>query len=406
VRLATALTLLALLAGVVAAPAAAQERESLPRPDLRAEAAIVVDAPTGEVLLGEDADERRAIASTTKLMTALLALERAELSDVFTAPDYDASPVESKINLREGERMRVEDLLEALLLESANDAAVTIAENVSGSRTAFVREMNARARELGLEDTRFANPIGLDDPRNYSTARDLAALARRLLRDETFGRIVDMPSATLESGARRRTVNNRNQLVRRYPFVNGVKTGRTRSARFVLVGSATGRTRQVISVVLGEPSEAARDGDSVALLRWGIDQFVRRPVLRRGRELAEADVKWFDETIPLVPARNAAVTVRRGERVMRRIDAPEELEGPLDRGERVGTVSVVHDGKVVRRVALVTGEAVPDAGPLRRLTSSLGVVLGLLLLTILFGAMLFGLRLRAVRARRGRTMAR
>lgn len=396
-----------LVAALAAVPAAAQERESLPRPELRAQAAIVVDAPTGEVLLKKDADERRAIASTTKLMTALLVLERAELSDVFTAPGYDALPVESKINLREGERMRVEDLLEALLLESANDAAVTIADNVSGSRSAFVRDMNSRAKELGLKNTHFANPIGLDDPDNYSTARDLAALARRLLANETFARIVDMPSATLESGARRRTVNNRNLLVRRWPFVDGVKTGRTRSARYVLVGSATGRTRQVVSVVLGEPSEAARDGDSVALLRWGIDQFVRRPAVRRGRPLAQADVKWFDEKVPLVAAKNVALTVHRGDRVTRRIDAPGELEGPMGRGEEVGTVSVVHDGKVVRKVALVTGEAVPDAGALRRLTSSLGVVLSLLLLlTILVAALLFGLRLRAVRARRGRTMAR
>jgi D-alanyl-D-alanine carboxypeptidase (penicillin-binding protein 5/6) len=211
----------------------------------------------------------------------------------------------------------------------------------------------------------------------------------------------------LESGARRRTVNNRNLLVRRWPFVNGVKTGHTRAARYVLIGSATGRHRQVISVVLGEPSAGFRDSDSVALLRWGIDQYVRRPIVRRGRELAEADVKWRDEKISLAAARDVALTVRRGERLARRVSAPEELEGPMDEGERVGTVAVVQDGKAVRRVPLVTAEEVPGAGPLRRLMSALGVVLSvLLLLTLVVAAMLFGLRLRAVRARRGRTIAR
>jgi serine-type D-Ala-D-Ala carboxypeptidase (penicillin-binding protein 5/6) len=396
-----------LAALITFAPATAAARESLPRPQLHGKAAIVVDAPSGEVLLEQNADRRRAIASTTKLMTALLALERANLNDVFTAPEYDALPVESKINLRKGERMTVHDLLKALLLESANDAAQTIAVNLSGSRRAFVREMNARARELGLSETRYSNPVGLDDPGNYSSARDLAALARRLLRNRTFARIVNMPSATLTSGSHRRTVNNRNLLVRRFPFVDGVKTGHTRTAGYVLIGSATGRNRQAITVVLGEPSEAARDNDSVALLRWGIDQYVRRPIVREGRTLAEADVKWRDEKVKLAAAGAVTLTVRRGEKVARRISAPDELEGPLDAGERVGTVSVVHDGDVVRSVPLVTAEEVPGAGPLRRLSSALGVVLSLLLLlTILFGVALVGLRVRAVRARRGRTMAR
>ena len=172
-----------MLATLLALPAAAGAQGAAGRPAVPgAQAAILIDARDGGVLFQRDPDERRSIASTTKLMTALLTLERAEPADVFRAPPYDALPVESKIDLRAGERMRVDDLLEALLLESANDAAVTLAEGVSGSRQAFVRDMNDRARELGLADTSYANPIGLDAPGNYSTARDLAALARRLMR--------------------------------------------------------------------------------------------------------------------------------------------------------------------------------------------------------------------------------
>src|SRR5918994_2776177 len=172
--------------------------------------AVVLDGRDGTVMFARKPDVERSIASTTKLMTALLALERAELDEVFTAPAYSAAPAESRINLREGERMTVEDLLEALLLESANDAAVSLAENLSGSREAFVEEMNDRAEELGLEHTSYANPIGLDEPGNYSSARDLATLTAILLRNREFARIVDMPQAELESGTRPRVVANRN----------------------------------------------------------------------------------------------------------------------------------------------------------------------------------------------------
>jgi D-alanyl-D-alanine carboxypeptidase (penicillin-binding protein 5/6) len=379
---------------------AAQGVQPLPAPSPRAPSAVVVNADTGAVLYERRSRDRRAIASTTKLMTALLALERAEPRDVFTAPRYDASPIESKIGLREGERMTVQDLLEALLLESANDAAVTIAVNVSGSRERFVREMNRRARRLGLEDTHFANPIGLDDPGNYSTARDLATLARVLLDNRRFARIVDMPSATLASGARRRVVNNRNRLVRRHPFVDGVKTGRTRAAGYVLVGSATGRQVQVVSVVLGDPTEAARDADSLALLRYGIDQYRRVAVLREGRPLTRLAIEHDPGRVAIVPARALTVTVRRDAPIDRRVDLPERLEGPLVKGAQVGTVTVMFDGRAVRRVPLVTAAAVPGPSVVERAGDVLGPLLTALLVgAILVVAMLAGLRARARKAR-------
>ncbi len=384
-----------------AVPAAAQSRPKLDR----AAAAILIDARDGSVILSKDPRERRSIASTTKLMTALLAVEMAKPSDVFTAPAYNALPVESKINLRKGERMRVDDLLEALLLESANDAAVTIAEGVSGSRKRFVAEMNERAASLGLEDTSYANPIGLDDPLNYSTAADLAALARRLLRDEPLAKVVDQSSAVLESGARRRVVANRNDLVGRVPFVDGVKTGFTRQARNVLVGSATGPLgSRVISVVMGEPSEAARDADTVALLRYGLGQFRRRQVLDSEKPVADAAIRYRDERAELVPKEDFLMVTRRGERVTTRIDAPEEVEGELAAGTRVGRVAVLRDGKVVKRVALVTAAEVPGAGPLRVIAAELGI--GLVILIVLLGLTVIGIgALRIESRRRARRLA-
>ena len=383
--LALALAVRAALATGLPAAAAAQRP-----PDVSsAAAAIVVDGRDGEVMFAKRPDERRAIASTTKLMTALLALERARPRQVLTAPGYDALPAESRINLRRGERMTVQDLLEALLLESANDAAAAIAENLSGSREAFVAEMNVRAQELGLENTSYANPIGLDDPANYSTARDLATLTRLLLDRPRFARVVDMPVAELESGAIPRVIDNRNTLVASTPWVTGVKTGYTADAGNVLVGSGEGRGgAEVISVVLGEPSEAARDADTLELLTWGLGQFRRVRVLDPKRALARADIRYYeDDQAPLVPRRGAVVTIRRGEQVRRRVRSRDELEGPLPAGSRAGMVTVLVDGERVRRVALVTAAEVPEAGTLRVLTSVLGVPLTLLLgLAILLAA--------------------
>ena len=209
--------------------------------------------------------------------------------------------------------MRVSDLFEALMLESANDAAETLAERISGSRDRFVDQMNERAAQLGLEDTSYANPIGLDDPANYSTASDLAVLAFDLMQRRRFTRVVDLPAAQLESGARPRVVDNRNSLIAAYPFVNGVKTGHTSQAGYVLIGSARSRNGgSVISVVMGEPSEAARDADTLKLLRWGLGRFHRVRVLDRRRVLARADIEYYDERAAFVPQRGVVLTLRDG----------------------------------------------------------------------------------------------
>lgn len=358
-------------------------------PPTSGQAALVADARTGEVMHAVRGSRPRPIASATKLMTALLTLERARLDDVFRAAPYSAAPIESKINLARGERMTVRDLLTALVLESANDAAMTLAVRIAGSEEAFVREMNRRAVSLGLSDTSFANPIGFDAPSNHSSARDLAELARELLEHREFARIADLPRATLTSGARPRTIDNRNRLVQRYPFVTGVKTGRTQQAGYVLVGSGTARGASVITVTLGAPSEAARDADTLALLRWGLGEFRRVRILRSGRALERIDVKYRDDDAAVGPARAMTLVVRRGERVRTVLDAPDELEGPLDEGERVGWVEVTREGETVRRVGLVTLRRVEGADILRRLTSGIGgpltalIVLGIVLIAVL-----------------------
>jgi D-alanyl-D-alanine carboxypeptidase (penicillin-binding protein 5/6) len=383
----------------MAAAAATPVRAAVPRPSLdRPRAAILVDAGNGEVILQKRPDQQRPIASTTKLMTALLALEHTRPSEVFTAPAYSALPAESTINLRAGERLTVEDLMEGLLLASANDAAVTIAQGVAGSRQRFVEEMNRRAAQLGLAGTHYANPVGLDDPGNFSTARDLAKLASRLMHNPRFEGIVGREQSVLQSGGHRRIVTNRNLLVGRYAGVDGVKTGHTIDARFVLVGSASRRGARVVSVVLGEPSEAARDTDTLSLLRYGLSLFRPRAVLRRGSAVARPRVKYRSDRVGLVPARPLTLDVRAGEKISKRVRAPVELAGPVPAGRRVGSVTVLEHGRAVGTVPLVTASEVPGAGTLRKLTWTLGWPLTLLvLLAILGGVAVLARRLRAGR---------
>jgi D-alanyl-D-alanine carboxypeptidase (penicillin-binding protein 5/6) len=334
---------------------------------LESPAAVLVDASDGHVLYRRDARDRRPIASATKLMTALITLEELPLRRSLRTAPYHPGPLESQIHLQPGERMRVIDLLRALLLPSANDAAETLARGVAESVSDFVARMNARADQLRLSSTHYSNPVGLDEPGNYSSALDLAELTRRLLRNKTFASIVDLPIARLHSGNRPRTVTNRNDLVAKVPWIDGVKTGHTLRAGYVLVGSGTRREVQLVSVVLGAPSAAARDTDTLALLDYGFSRYRSVRALRAGSEVDRADVAHYgDRSVKLTVRHDVRLSVRRDEGVRTLVSAPAELDGPLAAGTRVGVVRVLRGDKLAARVPLVTADAVPHAGFLRR----------------------------------------
>jgi len=375
---------------------------------VKAPSAIVIEVSTGTVACQRAADKERLIGSTTKLMTALLTLEQAKLSDTFTAADYRPLPIESKINLQPGERMKVSDLMRGLLLESGNDAAVTLAEGVSGSRKAFVREMNKRARSLGLKHTHFANPIGLDEEGNYSSARDLVTLATVLRTNSFFKKVVDSPEGTLKTGVRPRTFKNRNRLVRNYGFVNGVKTGHTRGAGYVLVGSASKNGVQLISAVLATPSEAARDHDTMALFNWAMPRFQRIRAVVKGRELASPKIRYrAGAELKLVPLRTVRRIVLRGHREAVKVDvhAPSVVEGPIRSGQRLGRVEVSQGGKVVATVPLVAKGSVPAASVAQRTKSAAGtpwILLGVALAALLATVLLARRRAQTSRRRRPR----
>lgn len=391
----TILALAALLA--VAAPAAAAAAGP---PEIGAQSAIVVEASTGEVVYARAAEKPRAIASTTKLMTALLTMERAERSDIVTASDYVAAPIESKLSLRPGEKLSVADLLRGLMLESANDAAVTLAEHVSGSRAAFVRAMNRRAEQLGLDDTHFSNPIGLDAPDNYSSAHDLARLAITLRRHKFIRRIANRTSVTLETGYRPRTIRNRNTLLAKDRHVNGLKTGHTTTAGYVLVGTRN-RPRGVtlVSVVLGAASQAARDADSLALLKWGARRYERITPVTEGAVVGTPEIDYRrGATLSLVTQGAVKRTVRRGAEItINDVGVPETVGGPIRRGERFGYREVLADGERIAAVPIVSSASVPAADLPQRTKSWFTHPLALLLAAAVLG----GTVLAARRLRRG-----
>ena len=363
VRALLALAVACAAASLAAPPAAAQAAPACPAV---APSAIVIEVSTGTVACARGADQRRSIASATKLMTALLVLERAELSDVFTAARYYPPPIESQIGLEPGERMSVRDLMRGLLVESANDAAVTLAEGVSGSRRAFVRAMNRRAAELELEDTRYANPIGLDEAGNYSSARDLVRLATVLRTNDFFRTTVDRPSVNLTSGNRPRRFDNRNTLIDAYGWINGVKSGHTRQAGYVLVGSGRDeRGVQLVAAVLGTASPAARNAATLALLRDGFRAFQRITALERGDELARVPIRYRrGAELALVAGRTVRRVVPRGQRrdvTHRVVGEPDDVTGPIVAGQAFGAVEILQRGKVVGRIPLVADSSVPVA---------------------------------------------
>jgi serine-type D-Ala-D-Ala carboxypeptidase (penicillin-binding protein 5/6) len=340
-------------------------------PRFDAKAWVLMDPRDGSVLASKAPDKELPIASTTKLMTAYLALKMLKPGQTVTAPSYSPSAsAEIELGLRPGEKIRVRDLLYGLLLPSASDAAETLAVGVSGSVPDFVATMNQAAQQLGLTDTSYANPIGLDDSDNYSSARDLVTLAGILFRNKLFTQIVDSSSATLRSGDRVRQVTSRNTLLNRAAWIDGVKTGHTLGAGYVLVGSGTRDGTRLISAVLGTPSEAARDDDTLKLLDYGFSLYHPMQPVDQGEQLADPRLNYRGDHLPLVASRAIRLSIRKGQRVATRVDAPDEVSGAVDRGERLGEVAVTVDGKTAATSPLVAAHAVAAATTLDKAAST------------------------------------
>ena len=379
--LATALLLLALLPAMSFAKG----------PEIEARSWALIDADSGDVLVSHAARRHLPIASTTKLMTAYVVLHELPLDRVVRAAPYEAEYGESLLRLRPGQRISVRDLLYGLILRSGNDAAYDLALAAAGSEKRFVAEMNRYAAALGLADTHYANPIGLDQRGNYSSAADLATLTRRLLAIPAFAKIADARSAVLRSVHPRRRITTINELLRMAPWVTGVKTGHTFGALYVLVGSGRRKGVELISVAVGAPTDEDRFADNIDLLDYGFSLYKRRLPIKAGAALARPEIRYSGGELPLRAARTVAVGLRGDQRMSVVVNAPDEVEGPIERGSGLGRASVYVDGRRAASVSLRAARAVAEASLLERAASFLDdekIPVGIALCVILVGAVL------------------
>jgi D-alanyl-D-alanine carboxypeptidase (penicillin-binding protein 5/6) len=333
-------------------------------PRVHAKAFIVENGATGDVLAAYRPSARVPIASITKLMTVLVTLEHARLTDVVTVAPGAAAVGESTIHLQPGERITVHDLLEGALIQSANDAADALAYYVGrGSLTRFVAMMNVRARQLGLRDTHFVRPDGLDAPGHVSSARDVTRLARILMRSPIVRSIVRRRTAEIAGG---RTLSTWNDLLGRVPGVYGVKTGHTNAAGWSQVAAVRSEGATIYATVLGGPDRYVRDADLTALIRWGISRYTHVVAVRARFAYAHARTGYGKAPVPLVAERPLVSLVRVDRPLVQRIQASMVAGVPVRRGEPLGEVQVFQDGRLVGRRALVAGRTISRPGLLGR----------------------------------------
>ena len=327
-------------------------------PPVEAEAYLVQNAGTGEVLAARDARERLPMASITKLMTALVAVERADLDAVATISARTASIGESTIDLRPGERVTLRDLVRAALIQSANDAANAIAAYVGGGSVGrFVELMNARARQLGLTDTRFENPDGLDAPGHFSSARDVTKLARVAMRKPFIRATVRLVRAT----AAGRSLTTWNDLLSTFPNLIGVKTGHTNGAGWSEVAAARGGGVTIYATLLGGATREGRNADLAELLAWGLSRYRTVWAVDPERTYGTVRTAYGKPPVRAVAPAGKLRVIHVERPLLERIVLPVEVALPVRKGQRLGEVQVLDRGRVIARSPLVA--AVPVDGP-------------------------------------------
>ena len=333
-------------------------------PSIKGKAAILIDESDGRVIYAYNADARRAMASTTKIMTGILSIETLPLDRVITASKKAAAVGESEIGLVPGEQMKVRDLLYALLVQSANDVAVDLAEASAGSESAFVAKMNEKAAALGLTNTHYANSHGLDQTGHYTSARDLASLARYAMQNPLFRELVSTATTTIPwpGHSTSMTLKNHNRLLGKVDYVNGVKTGFTDDAMFCLVSSGTLNGTSLIAVVLGGDNWDAVDSTSTALLQYGFSQYHQEVVTTKGAVVRDVPVPYhYQQTLPLATDAGLSLSVFGKDRVQQVVEVTHPLTLPVQEGATLGTVRYTVAGRPVGEVKLVATRSVGPA---------------------------------------------
>lgn len=326
---------------------------------MRAAAYVIEDARTGEVLASAYPHAHLAIASLTKLMTVLLTLLHHKLTDVVTVDPRAAAVGESTIGLRSGEQMTVSDLLKGALIQSANDAADALALSMAPDYPSFARMMNAEAAKLDLRDTHFVRPDGLDAPGEYSSADDITALARLVMRTRFVRDTVREETATISGD---RTLHTWDDLLSEFPQTIGVKTGHTDDAGWCQVAAARGPGVTVYATLLGSPARAERNVDLQSLLIWGLAQFRLVPAVQTGHAYADVSLPYGRAPLALVAAKPLLTVARLGRPLTEIVVAPVAVSLPVSQGAVIGQVEIRQGGRLVGRRDLVASRSINKPG--------------------------------------------
>ncbi len=332
--------------------------EQAAAPNVNAASALVLETSTARVLAAQNAHARLPMASTTKIMTALIAIEHGDLSNMVTVSANAYGTEGSSIYLELEEQISLQDLLYGLMLKSGNDAAVAIAEHVGGSVDNFVQMMNEKAQNLGCVNTRFANPNGLPNDEHYTTAFDLARIAAYALHNPIFKTIVNTTYYQTTTGNHVRTFKNSNKLLWQYEGTTGVKTGYTKAAGRCLVFAAQKDGFDVVGVVLNCPDMW---NDAATLMDYAFDAYDMQTVYRTGEIVRVAVVERGDKnSLNIVTQNDILLPIEKGkqEDIVFRVDCPHVLEAPVDFGQTIGTLEVYLDGRLIANCDLVAAEEI------------------------------------------------
>ena len=347
-----------LLAATASAQAAAPSEGAAPVPN--ASAFYIVNASNGEVLASHDAQVELPIASLTKLMTVLVALQHLKLDDEVIVTRSAARVGEERIPLVAGQRITVRDLLKGALIQSANNAADALAAAASGGDIPlFVSWMNERARAIGLHHTHFERPDGLDVPGHVSSARDVAVLAQVAMHSPVVRSLVRERSDTIEGG--RVVVHTWDDLLGVVPGLIGVKTGHTGDAGWCQVAAVRRQGYTIYAVILGSPTRTQRNDDLQRLLEWGVSQYRTSTLVRRA-VYARAAVGWGRGSVALVASEPLVRVVRAGRPLLERVIAPTVVSLPVVRGRRLGRIEVWDGPTLLGTRPLLAARSVPRPG--------------------------------------------
>jgi len=322
-------------------------------PNVNARAAILYDVTYDRILFEKNAKQKRANASTTKMITALVAYENGNLEDMIEVSKQAAGTSGSSINLKTGDKISLDDLIKGLLVHSGNDAAVAIAEHIAGDIESFSDLMNEKVEEIGAVDTHFVTPHGLDEENHYSTAYDLMLISKELLKNEYLANIVSQKSIEIKINGIERQLSSTNEMLSYYDGANGVKTGYTGDAGRCLITSVNKDGRQLISVVLGCDSKKNRTVDSIRLLDYGmtdfkvvdLNQYIKKDIYIVVKKSEGEVYKIIKDESVLYLLKDSEI-----EKMTVEYDMKSNLIAPLRKGEHIATITVKVDGVTIKQI--------------------------------------------------------